>query len=238
MQNSSRINPKSRLYYTLLMEEEIRSLPSRFPHAAPTLLLHSCCAPCSSSVVLQLAPHFRTTVFYYNPNIDDTEEYNLRASEQKRILTAYNQTETFVAAVTFVDGIYTPDDFYAIAHGLEDDPEGGERCRRCFALRLTKTAVTAKKNKFDYFCSTLSVSPHKDAVLINTLGAKLSDTTAKWLFNDFKKRNGYLDSIRLSEKYNLYRQNYCGCIYSHREGTQLLKHLQAARGANPPVADY
>ncbi len=225
MLHSSKINPSSRLYYTLLMEKEIEELPERYPNKLPTMFLHSCCAPCSSSVVLQLAPYFDITVYYYNPNIDDDEEYNLRASEQKRILSEYNKKNTFPAPIDFIDGIYTPDDFYAIAKGLEDDPEGGERCRRCFALRLGKTAITARKQQFDYFCSTLSVSPHKDVKVINTLGEKYSTEASKWLFNDFKKRNGYLNSIRLSKEYNLYRQNYCGCEYSHREGTVLLKDL-------------
>ena len=201
-----------KINYDRLMQETVKKLGSN----DKTLLLHSCCAPCSSSVILKLAPFFKLTVFYYNPNIDTDEEYAKRAEEQKHIISIYNEENISPHIIDILEEPYLPDEFYKISEGLEDCPEGGERCMRCYLLRLKKTAERAKKDGFDFFTSTLSVSPLKNAEKLNSIGLSLENETCKWLPSDFKKRNGYLDSINLSKKYGLYRQDYCGCKYSKR----------------------
>lgn len=175
------------------------------------LLLHSCCAPCSSHCLTELYAKIRTTVFYYNPNLDCEEEYEKRKAEQIRFLR-----ETGLA--DFLDCDYAPDDFARIATGLESEKEGGARCGRCFELRLSRTAEEAKRSGFDYFATTLTVSPLKNAQMINRIGFALAEECGvSYLPTDFKKRGGYLNSIRLSKEHGLYRQNYCGCQYSKRE---------------------
>ena len=201
-----------KINYDRLMQETIKNLGSN----DKTLLLHSCCAPCSSSVILKLAPFFKLTVFYYNPNIDTDEEYAKRAEEQKHIISMYNEENISPHIIDILEEPYLPDEFYKISEGLEDCPEGGERCMRCYLLRLKRAAERAKKDGFDFFTSTLSVSPLKNAEKLNSIGLSLENETCKWLPSDFKKRNGYLDSINLSKKYGLYRQDYCGCKYSKR----------------------
>ena len=201
-----------KINYDRLMQETIKNLGSN----DKTLLLHSCCAPCSSSVILKLAPFFKLTVFYYNPNIDTDEEYAKRAEEQKHIISIYNEENISPHIIDILEEPYLPDEFYKISEGLEDCPEGGERCMKCYLLRLKKTSERAKKDGFDFFTSTLSVSPLKNAEKLNNIGLSLENETCKWLPSDFKKRNGYLDSINLSKKYGLYRQDYCGCKYSKR----------------------
>ena len=191
-----------KINYDRLMQETIKNLGSN----DKTLLLHSCCAPCSSSVILKLAPFFKLTVFYYNSNIDTSEEYSKRAEEQKHLISIYNEENLSSHKIEIIKEAYD----------LEDCPEGGERCMRCYLLRLKKTAERAKKDGFDFFTSTLSVSPLKNAEKLNTIGLSLENEGCKWLPSDFKKRNGYLDSINLSKKYGLYRQDYCGCKYSKR----------------------
>lgn len=184
---------------------------------APTLFLHSCCAPCSSYVLEYLCRFFQITVFYYNPNISFTEEYRKRAAEQKRLIEAYN-AEKKGHRIQIVEGDYEPDRFLETVRGLEKCPEGGERCFRCYELRLRKTAKQAAEGKFDYFCTTLSISPLKNAGKLNEIGLALSaECGVSWLPSDFKKRNGYRRSIELSAEYGLYRQNYCGCAFSVRE---------------------
>ena len=174
------------------------------------LLLHSCCGPCSSAVIERLEPFFDITVFYFNPNITESEEYNLRLNEQKRFIA-----EAYGDKIKIIEGRYKSAEFFLKAEGLQKEPEGGKRCEMCFAMRLFETAKTAKEKEFDYFCSTLSVSPHKNAEIINSIGEKLcKEFGVKYLVNDFKKENGYKRSVELSEKYELYRQRYCGCIYS------------------------
>lgn len=181
--------------------------------AAPSLLLHSCCAPCSSSVLERLSEHFKITIFYYNPNIEPFEEYRKRAAEQKRFLSDREAGRP----VAFAEGPYDEAAFHAVAAGREEDREGGPRCLRCYELRLRKTAEFARANRFDYFSTTLSVSPYKNARALNEIGAKLSEEYGvPFLFADFKKKNGYQRSIELSRRYGLYRQNYCGCVYSRR----------------------
>ena len=201
-----------KINYDRLMQETIKNLGSN----DKTLLLHSCCAPCSSSVILKLAPFFKLTVFYYNSNIDTSEEYEKRAEEQRHLISIYNEENLSSHKIEIIKEAYDPQEFYEISQGLEDCPEGGERCMRCYLLRLKKTAERAKKDGFDFFTSTLSVSPLKNAEKLNSIGLSLESEGCKWLPSDFKKRNGYLDSINLSKKYGLYRQDYCGCKYSKR----------------------
>ncbi len=182
----------------------------------PTLLLHSCCAPCSSYVLEYLSRYFFITVLYYNPNIGPAEEYSLRKNEQIRLITEGNWTNP----VTFLDCDWGPEKFYAMAKGLEDLPEGGVRCHGCFELRLGKTAELAKEGGFDYFATTLSISPLKNAEKLNEIGEKLSkELGISHLPADFKKKEGYKRSIQLSRQYNLYRQDYCGCVFSKQERT-------------------
>ena len=191
--------------YDKLMQEECAR------GAGKKLLLHSCCAPCSSYCLSEIAPHFQTTVFYYNPNIDCAEEYEKRKAEQIRLLK-----ETNLAA--FLDCDFESEAFYQAAKGYESEKEGGARCERCFRLRLTRTAEVASEKGFDYFATTLTVSPLKNAKLINEIGLELQEKFGvKYLPSDFKKRGGYLKSIELSKEHNLYRQNYCGCIFSKRD---------------------
>lgn len=186
--------------------------------AAPTLLLHSCCAPCSSYVLEYLCRYFRITVFYYNPNISASEEYGKRVSEQKRLIGAYNR-EKKGHSIEIIEGDYEPGRFFEMAKGLENCPEGGERCFRCFELRLRETAERAKAGGFDYFCTTLTISPLKNAQKLNEIGQALAEECGViWLPSDFKKKNGYKRSVELSAEYGLYRQNYCGCAYSKAGG--------------------
>ncbi len=180
----------------------------------PTLLLHACCAPCSSYVLEYLCSYFNITVFFYNPNITEESEYEKRAKELVRMI--YEMP--LDSEVKFINGVYEPKKFTEIAKGLEEAPEGGARCFKCYRLRLRETASVAKKGGFDYFTTTLSISPHKNAQILNEIGNELSEIYGiPYLFSDFKKRNGYKRSCELSEIYNLYRQNYCGCIYSKKE---------------------
>lgn len=187
----------------------------------PGLFLHSCCAPCSSYVLEYLCRYFRITVFYYNPNISSTEEYRKRAAEQKRLIDAYN-AEGKGHRIRVLEGDYEPGRFLDEVRGLERCPEGGERCFRCYELRLRETARRAAEGDFDYFCTTLSISPLKNAQKINEIGLALSEEYGvSWLQSDFKKRDGYRRSVALSAEYELYRQNYCGCAFSKREETCL-----------------
>lgn len=180
----------------------------------PSLLLHSCCAPCSSYVLEYLSQFFNITVLYYNPNISPKDEYLYRLQEEKRLISEMN----FKNPVKILDCDYNADEFFTVAKGLEKEPEGGKRCEKCFDLRLDFTAKTAKENKFDYFATTLTISPLKNANLINQIGESLAEKyNVKYLSSDFKKKEGYKRSIILSKEYNLYRQNYCGCIYSKVE---------------------
>lgn len=181
----------------------------------PRLLLHSCCAPCSSYVLEYLRRYFEITVLYYNPNISMEAEYQKRVEEQKRLIAAYNQQDDSGLPISVIEGDYEPEAFFGIAKGLEQCPEGGERCFACYELRLRKTAELAKEMRQDYFATTLTVSPLKNAAKLNEIGGRLAEEyQIPWLPSDFKKKNGYKRSIELSAEYELYRQNYCGCIYS------------------------
>ena len=191
--------------YQREMEAEIARLEGR----RPSLLLHSCCGPCSSAVLERLCGHFRVTLLYYNPNIEPEEEYLHRLSEQKRLLTL------LPGEIPLLECGYEHEAFEAFAPAMADAPEGGERCLACFALRLGYTAEQAKAHGFEYFTTTLSVSPHKNADNVNRIGEEAGKRHGvKYLFADFKKKNGYLRSLELSKEYVLYRQDYCGCRYS------------------------
>ena len=171
------------------------------------LLLHSCCGPCSSSVIERLRDYFDITVIYYNPNIEPKKEYEKRKSEQLRLLNELG--------IKFMDIDYLNNEYHEKVKGYENEPENGLRCPLCFELRLDKTASKAKENNFDYFGTTLTVSPHKNSKIINEIGLKLEEKYGvKFLLSDFKKEDGYKRSIELSKKYDLYRQDYCGCLYS------------------------
>ena len=183
----------------------------------PHLLLHSCCAPCSSYVLEYLRRYFEITVFYYNPNISMEAEYQKRVEEQKRLIAAYNGLPDSGHPIAVIEGDYEPGMFFAAAKGLEQCPEGGERCFACYELRLRKTAELAKTLGQDYFATTLTISPLKNAVKLNEIGEQLSEEyQVPWLPNDFKKKNGYKRSVELSAEYGLYRQDHCGCVYSLR----------------------
>ncbi len=174
----------------------------------PRVLLHSCCGPCSSYVVEYLAQHFDITVYFYNPNIHPEDEYIHRLETQRALIER-------LGGAMLVEGEYNPDCFFKAVNGLENEPEGGARCEKCIAERMTATANKAQQGGFEYFCTTLSVSPHKNAEMINSLGFALeAELGVKWLPSDFKKKGGYLRSIELSKQYGLYRQDYCGCVYS------------------------
>ncbi len=181
----------------------------------PHLLLHACCAPCSSYCLEYLKEHFEITLFYYNPNIAPEEEYRHRVEEQQRLIRELCPEGN----VHFLEGNYDPERFYEAARGLEMVPEGGARCEKCFELRLREAAKAARDVGAEYFTTTLTISPLKNAETLNTIGLKMAEETggAKWLVSDFKKKNGYKRSIELSEEYGLYRQNYCGCVFSRRE---------------------
>lgn len=182
----------------------------------PKLLLHSCCAPCSSYVLEYLSNYFEITVFYYNPNIYPEQEYEKRVKEQQELIRRMPAKHP----ISFVEGPFEKEKFYEMAKGLEDVPEGGARCMKCYEMRLRKTAELAKKEHFDYFTTTLSISPLKNAEKLNKIGLHLAEIyEVEYLLSDFKKKNGYKRSTELSREYGLYRQDYCGCEFSVREDT-------------------
>lgn len=195
--------------YNLLMEEEI----SKFQDRVPTLLLHACCAPCSSAVIERLASTFKITILYYNPNISEKEEYKKRLEELHRFISEFHTKYE----VRIIDGRYDSNEFFEMSKGLEKEKERGKRCYQCYLLRMEETAKIAEKLNFDYFTTTLSLSPYKNSNWINEIGEELDQKyQSKYLYSDFKKKNGYQRSIELSHEYHLYRQDYCGCIYSKR----------------------
>lgn len=197
-----------KINYQKQMEERIEKLTS-----TPTLLLQSCCGPCSSYVLEVLSEFFKITVLYYNPNIFPEEEYNKRLLEQKRII----EEMSFKNPVSFLDCDYNEQEFLSFVTGYESEREGGARCEKCFRLRMEKTAQLAKEKGYDFFTTTLSVSPHKNAPLLNKIGEELSEKySVEFLPADFKKKEGYKRSIILSKEHNLYRQEYCGCRFSLR----------------------
>ena len=219
------MNPtRSTQNWNRLMEDEIASLEGR----RPTLLLHSCCAPCSTAVIALLSRHFRLTVFYYNPNIDEEREYRLRAAEQQELLSKMEEAE----GVSFIEGEYRPEDFLDHAKHLAHEPEGGSRCTFCYALRLEKTAEKARELGFEFFTTTLSISPMKDAQRINLIGSSLQENWGvRWLWSDFKKKDGFRRSVEISKKFGLYRQDWCGCSWSKAEALGRIKNT--ASGSAP-----
>ena len=189
----------------------------------PRLLLHACCAPCSSYVLEYLSQYFEITVLFYNPNIYPASEYDFRAEELARLIEEMGLSER----VRLVMGRYEPSEFTDMAKGLELLPEGGDRCRRCYALRLSESARIAAEGGYDYYTTTLSISPHKNAEWINEIGEEMGALYGvRHLPSDFKKKNGYKRSCALSEEYGLYRQDYCGCVFSRHEAETRKKNLQ------------
>lgn len=183
----------------------------------PKLLLHSCCAPCSSYVLEYLSRYFEITVYYYNPNIYPPKEYEMREAEQQNLILRMGEQEKFLYPVSFVAGVYQPEEFYQIAKGLEKEPEGGARCMKCYELRLRQAAFQAKAGGYDYFATTLTISPLKSAWKLNEIGEQMAkEYDVAYLCSDFKKKEGYKRSAVLSGEYELYRQDYCGCVYSIR----------------------
>ena len=200
--------------YQKILDKTIEQHVSR--NETPSLLLHACCAPCSSYVLEYLSQFFSITVFYYNPNITEEPEYRKRVAEEQRLISQLPAKNK----ISFIEGRYDPERFFEMAKGKENIPEGGARCFDCYRLRIAETADIAKQHGFDYFTTTLSISPLKNAQKLNEIGGEEAERTGvPYLFSDFKKREGYKRSIQLSAQYNLYRQNYCGCIYSKKSLT-------------------
>lgn len=221
------------------LEQVIRRVQGREP--VPTLLLHSCCAPCSSYVLQYLSRYFQITVFYYNPNIYPPEEYRKRVKEQEDFIKRFSERArkerengmqqlsgnslgevlSVIHPISFIEGKFEQDRFYETVRGLENLPEGGERCFQCYELRLREAAGYAKQMKMDFFTTTLSISPLKNAEKLNEIGEKLAEEYGiSYLCSDFKKKDGYKQSVALSKEYGMYRQDYCGCVFSKQEREQ------------------
>ncbi len=214
----------NRINYQKVLEQTIQKLQKE--GKVPSLLLHSCCAPCSSYCLEYLSRYFRITVLYYNPNIFPKEEYAYRGAEQVRLAEAME----FEHPVEVICADYKPEEFYQAVRGLEKEQEGGERCLVCYELRLRKCAELAREKGFDFFTTTLSISPLKRGDKLNEIGAGLSEEYGiPYLFSDFKKKGGYQRSVELSAQYGLYRQNFCGCVYSKQEA-------EARTGAEPVLS--
>lgn len=197
--------------YELVMEEVLNNLPQ---NPVPRILLQSCCAPCSSYVLERLMPYFDITIFYYNPNIEPKEEYEKRKQEEKNFIAQLQGPHK----LDMIDCDYDNELFHEVVKGLEQEKEGGARCFKCYDLRLRATAIKAKEGHYDYFATTLTVSPYKNATKLNEIGYELEkEFGISYLPSDFKKKNGYKRSIELSKEYGLYRQDYCGCIYSKKK---------------------
>lgn len=195
--------------YDLLMEQEIKSCGE-----GKTLLLHVCCAPCSSAVLERLGDIFKITIFFYNPNIDTLDEYNKRLEELKKFISSFKTKYS----VELIAAEHRGEEFKKIALGLENEKERGPRCYKCYDLRLRETAKLAKEKHFDYFTTSLTLSPYKNSKWLNEIGENLQEEyQTNYLYSDFKKKNGYKRSIELSKEFDLYRQDYCGCIYSRRQ---------------------
>ena len=200
---------QNRINYHKELEKEIKKWSEK--NICPTILLHCCCAPCSSYCMEFLSKYSKITAYYYNPNITDKEEYEHRVRELERLINEM----PMLNKAEFLEGEYEPSCFFEISKGLEKEPERGKRCKKCYEMRLRKTAEEAARYGYDYFTTTLTISPLKDAEILNSLGKKLEEEYGvKYLLSDFKKNGGYQRSIELSREYNLYRQNFCGCGFS------------------------
>ena len=205
----------NKVNYSLKTEEIIKN--NKREQIMPSLLLHACCAPCSSACLEYLNENFDISLFYYNPNISPKEEFEKRLNEEKRLVSKMPLS----GDIKVLEGEYNYGEFLEVVKGLENMPEGGERCFQCYRLRLEKTAALAKEKGFDYFCTTLSISPLKNSQKINEIGEAVAEKYGvKWLPSDFKKKNGYKRSIELSRQYGLYRQNFCGCVFSKKEANE------------------
>lgn len=206
--------------YQIILDKILNSLSEE--EKVPSLLLHSCCAPCSSYVLEYLSQYFEITILYYNPNIGPESEYNRRKQEQIDFISRFPS----VHKIQFLDCDYEPMDFFNKVKGKEKLGEKSERCYDCYELRLEETAKVASKLGFDYFTTTLSISPHKNAVWLNEIGKRLSETyKVDYLYSDFKKKGGYYRSTELAKEYGLYRQDYCGCVFSKLEREEQQKHM-------------
>ena len=197
-------------------QKELDKLIAKFTEEGrvPSLLLHSCCAPCSSYCIEYLSQYFHVTVFYYNPNIYPDDEYYHRVKEQQRFINEFPTKYP----VDFIEGDYDKSSFYDIAKGLEKEPEKGKRCHKCYDLRLRRTATVAREKMFDFFSTTLTISPMKDSQVLNEIGEAIGkELGVNWLYSDFKKKEGYKRSTEISKEYDMYRQDYCGCVYSYNE---------------------
>ena len=202
--------------YDLLMEEQIKNMKE-----GSTLLMHACCAPCSSACLERIGNYFDISIFYYNPNITSKDEYLKRVEEIKKFISGFKTKYP----IKLIEGRYDPEEFFKIAKGLEFEPERGKRCFECYKLRLGETAKVASEQGFDYFCTTLTLSPYKNATWLNEIGESLNDKyNSTYLYSDFKKKNGDKRSIELSHEFDLYRQDYCGCIYSLRDELERKKN--------------
>lgn len=200
--------------YQLELDKIINEIEARKAGWPPKLLIHSCCAPCSSYVLEYLSNYFAITIYYYNPNIYPEEEYNRRVKEQDHLI----QSMSLKYPVLFVEGEYEPKKYYEMIKGHEDDVEGGDRCSICYKLRLEEAARLAREGDYDFFTTTLTISPHKKAIKLNEIGEEMGAIYGvSFLPSDFKKRNGYKRSIELSREFDLYRQDYCGCVFSKKE---------------------
>ena len=208
MMNGEKQTP--RVNYQLILDKTLENIVKE--NRRPALLIHACCAPCSSYVLEYLTKYFDITLFYYNPNISPEKEYSYRVSEVQRLISE------MCPQVKFVEGRYDPERFFEMAKGLENEPERGARCHKCYRMRLEESAQEALRLGCSYFTTTLSISPQKDSAVLNDIGKSVSEQYGiPYLFSDFKKRGGYKRSIELSAKFSLYRQNYCGCVFSRRQ---------------------
>lgn len=215
--------------YQLELDKIIDRIRSEENGKIPRLLIHSCCAPCSSYVLEYLSDFFAITVYYYNPNIYPESEYYKRVKEQERLI----KSMPLKNPVLFVEGEYEPQKYYDLVKGHENDPEGGDRCAICYRMRLEEAAKTARQGGYDYFTTTLTVSPYKNAEKINKIGSEAAEIYGvRFLPSDFKKRNGYKRSIELSGEYGLYRQDYCGCVFSQRGRSRKNKKLDGQNEAD------
>lgn len=203
---------KDNMNYKIVMDKQIDEIKGLLKK--PSLLLHVCCGPCSTYVIEYLANYFDITIYFYNSNLDSDEEYQRRADELIKLSKSMPKAKT----IKLIFESYQPEEFSFLVKGLENEPEGGKRCLLCYHQRLSRTAKYAKEKNYDYFTTTLSISPYKNARALNSIGSKLEkEYDIKYLYADFKKADGYKRSIELSKEYDLYRQEYCGCIYSKKE---------------------
>ena len=207
-----------KINYDIKFKEELEKIGD----SKPSLLLHVCCGPCSGNVIREIADKFKITIYYSNSNIYPSEEYHRRFEELKTFLGSFNKD--YNQSISVIEDPYSPKDYLEKISVYKDEPEGGKRCYLCYQERMKQAYNYALKNNFDYWTTVLSVSPHKNSQWINEIGASFDQQSIKFLFSDFKKNNGYLKSVRFADKYHLYRQSYCGCVYSYQDMLKRTKH--------------